>query len=182
MYEWIPKRTNQTARNLIFLLFGGAAALLLVTFAVPDVPFRWVFQIVAVGLFTAAVFLVTRYITKQFTYRLIKSDEGGTDFTVTESASGGKRPITVCRIGTEEVVSVRLLDMADGGESERFWNETKKKRGKIFDYCPDFHPVQSMLVTVREGGELLMLRLAVEPELFAFFEQAQNGGNPDESV
>ena len=172
MYEWIPKKRNQTARNMIFLLFGGAAVLLLVTMAVPGVPFRWAFQLIALGLLTASLFLVTRYLTKCFVYRIIEDGEGGYDLTVTETATNGKRAVTVCRVGMRNVLSVVRLDLSDGGASLAKWKEIKKKRGRIFDYCADFRPTVSVLVTVREGGEDLMIRLSPEDELTALLERA----------
>ncbi len=175
MYEWIPKPRNQTARNTIFLLFGGSAALLLVTVAFPQVPFRWGFQLVALGLLTAAVFLVTRYLTKRFIYRIVEDGEGGYDLTVTETASNGKRAVTVCRVGMDHVLSVQRLDLSDGGDSLAKWNATKKKRTKIFDYCMELRPTVSALVLVREGGEELLLRLSPEEELIALLEQAARG-------
>ena len=94
MYELIPQKTNKIAARLVALSFFGAAAVLLCTVLAPAVPFRWVFQLIAILLLTAGVFLTTRYLTKLFFYRI--TEDG--DLTVTEAAANGKRQVTVCRV------------------------------------------------------------------------------------
>lgn len=169
MMQWIPQKSNKTAKNMILLFFGGAFALFAVTTAVPTVPFRWVFQTVALVLLTAAVFLVTRYLTKLFIYRVEQGGEGSTDLTVTEAAANGKRPVTVCRVGLEHICSVILLDFSDSGASLDTWKDFKKGRKKIYDYRVDLRPVKSILLTVTEGGEELYLLLSYEAELLDLF-------------
>ncbi len=165
MRQWIPKKTNQTARNMILLLFSGAFALLALTTILGEIPFRWVFQTVALLLLTAAIFLVTRYMTKLFFYRIEEDEEGEADLTVTEAAANGKRAVTVCRVGVRSVSFARLFDFSDGGESLAAWKEFKKGRKKIHDYRADLRPVTFLLLSVREGGQTLYILLSHEREL-----------------
>ena len=169
--QWIPKKSNQTAKNMILLLFGGSFCLLAVTYAVPDVPFRWAFQTVALLLLTAGVFLVTRYLTKMFVYRVQTTDDGTLDLTVTESATNGKRPVTVCRIGMEQIQRVILFDLSDGGESLWAFKEFKKGRKKIYDYRVDLKPTKSILLSVNEGDDELYLLLSYEADLLALLSR-----------
>ncbi len=164
--QWIPKKNNQTAKNMILLLFGGSFALLAVTAAFPAVPFRWIFQTIALLLLTAAVFLVTRYLTKMFVYRVVETDEGGHDLTVTEAATNGKRAVTVCRVGLEQIRRAVLLDFSDGGASLDVWKDFKKGRKRIHDYRVDLRPTKSILLIVNEGGEELYILLSHETDLF----------------
>ncbi len=179
MYQWIPKKTNTTDRKLTFLLFAGGAALILVTNFAPELPGKWVFQLIAVALLTAAVFLVARYQGKCFVYRVEEGREGSYDLTVTETNSRGKRAVTVCRVGLSAIASVRLIDFSDGGDSLSFWQSFCKGRKKIHDYTVDLKPVRSILVTVEEGGETLYLRLSPIDELYDLLRRQADEGAAD---
>ncbi len=165
MRQWIPKKSNDTARNMILLLFCGAFALLALTAIWGDIPFRWGFQTIALLLLTAAIFFVTRYMTKMFVYRVEADEDGDIDLTVTEAAANGKRAVTVCRVGVRSVCSARLFDFSDGEASLSAWKEFKKGRKKIHDYRVDLRPVTFLLVSVKEGGETLYILLSHEVEL-----------------
>lgn len=165
MFELTPKRTNTTARKMILLFFLGSAALIVTTMLVPTVPFRWIFQLVAVLLLTAGVFLTTRYVTKLFIYRI---QDG--DLTVTEANSNGKRQITVCRVGLSGILSVTEQDTA--GAAKEQIQALKKKRVKLFDYTVDLEPARSIFVIVSEGGEELALRLSYDEALLALLKDA----------
>ncbi len=171
MYEWISKKTNKTDRNMTLLLFAGGAALIAVTSLVPGVPGKWVFQLIALGLLTAAIFFVTRYQSKLFFYRIIEDGEGSFDLTVTETNIKGKRAVTVCRVGLLGIRTVRMLDFADGGESLEFWSSVKKTKTKIHDYTVDLRPVKSILVMVHEGGDDLWLRFSPEEEFYQLLKK-----------
>lgn len=166
MYEYSPKRTNTAAQRLILLFFLGAAALILITMLVPTVPFRWVFQLIAIGLLTAAIFLVTRYVTKLFLYRI----ENG-DLTVTEADARGKRQITVCRVSVANIQSLERLD--EPNVADAALSDLKKQKIKLFDYTADLRPADSILLVVREGGEDLAIRLSFDEILFGLLGDAE---------
>lgn len=161
MYEWIPQKTNNTARKLILLMFLGSAAIVIVTMLAPTIPAVWVFHLIAVFLLTAGIFLTTRYMTKMFIYRI--TEDG--DLTVTEAAANGKRPCTVCRIRLSHIQE-RLLPQSFS-ESETLRKQCKKKKIKIYDYTVDYHPAESIFLIVREGGETLGIRLSYQETLAA---------------
>lgn len=160
MYQVIPKRTNSQASRLILLFFAGAAALMLITMLVPSIPFRWVFQLIALGLLTAAIFLVTRYITKLFFYRI----ENG-DLTVIETDGKGKKQITVCRVGVGNVIRCEHLTRPE--QTDAALADLKKRKIKLFDYTVDLRPAESLLVLVVEGGEELAIRLSFDEGLLS---------------
>ena len=143
---------------MILLFFLGSAALLATTMLVPTVPFRWVFQLLAIFLLTAGVFLTTRYLTKLFFYRIQNGD-----LTVTEANTNGKRQITVCRVGLSGILSVTECHSAT--EAKEQIKALKKRRVKYFDYTVDLQPAESLLVLVEEGGEELALRLSYDEQL-----------------
>ena len=166
MYEWLPTKNNKKAMNLILLFLSGAALLFAFTSLFGEMPFRWAFQLTALCFLTVAIFLTTRYVMKSFLYRIFEGDRGGFDLTVTELTSGGKRRVTVCRVGLSEVNRVILLDAADGGESAAKWRAVKKEGKKIFDYAADLDPARSIVVYLRESGEELILRLSYDKTLY----------------
>ena len=165
MYELTPKKTNKTAGKLILLLFLGAAALILITVAVPpllkvELPLRWVFQLIAIFLLTAGIFLTTRYITKLFIYRVTEKR----DLTVTEAASNGKRPITVARVGLDGIRERIYVDSPAAADAEI--KRLKKEKIKLYDYTVDYQPAESIFLVVVEGGERLALRLSYDKNLY----------------
>ena len=170
MYEWIPARQNKTAEKMMLLLFGGAFSVFFLTVIVSGIPFRWLFQLLGIGLFVAAIFLFTRYRGKKFIYRVIEDGEGGWDLTVTETAANGKRPVTVCRVGLSGLCELTVLDLSDGGASTASMNAIKKKRKKIYDYSVDFRPTRSVMAVFSEGGQEFTLRLSPVEELTAILK------------
>ncbi len=177
MYEYIPQKSNRTARRLILLFFAGAAALFLLTVLFPTVPFRWVFQLIALGILTAAIFLVTRYVTKLFIYRIETASEGEHDLTVTEAAANGKRAVTVCRIGLSHIQSCRIVETA---EADALLKQLKKEHIRLYDYTVDLRPAQSIFLLTDEGGETLALRLSYDTTLFGLLRPAEETDSADD--
>ncbi len=168
MYEFKPQRTNNKAQKLIILFFIGAAALFLLTVPLKGFPFIWVVQLLAILLLVAAVFLVTRYISKIYEYSI---DESG-DLTVTEVSSGGKRRIAVCRISLSGIESARLVDSSDDGV-----RAIRKARKKIYDYRPDIAPEKSIIAVAREGGEEYIILFAYDEEFLNILRMDEDGQN-----
>ena len=160
MYELIPKRTNKKANEMILLFFIGAAAMMLVTMLFPTVPFRWAFQLISLCLLTAGVFLVTRYVTKLFFYRI---EEG--DLIVTETDTRGKKRLVVCRVGVSSVV--RCERLTDANQVKAALASLRKQGVKVFDYTVDLRPAESILLVVNEGGDDLAVRLSFDDTLFS---------------
>ena len=159
MYEFKPTRTNNKAQNLILLFFIGAAALLIVTVPLKGMPFLWAIQLFAIILLVAAVFLVTRYLTKSYIYTVSDAD-GQPDLYVTEISSGGKRWITVCRVSLSSIRCARVSE----GKDETL-AALRKERKRMFDYRPDISPEKSILAVTDEGGEEQLILLAYDEEL-----------------
>ena len=157
MYEFRPSRTNNKAQKLIVLFFVGAAALFLLSVPLEGLPFLWVIQLFAILLLVAAVFLVTRYMTKAFEYSI---SEG--DLTVTEISGGGRRRIAVCRVSLSGIESARVIEGKDEG-----LRAIRRARKRIFDYRPDISPHKSILAVAREGGEEFLILFAYDEEFLS---------------
>ena len=175
MYEFIPQKNIKTAQKIIILLFAGAAVLMLVTMTWEGIPYKWLFQLIALALMTAAIFMTTRYVSKTFIYRVESDGDGGSDLTVTECAAGGKRQVTVCRVSVYGIRECHLLDMSDGGGSERKLKEIRQRYGKIFDYTADLQPNKSILLVVDECGQRLSIRLSYDDRLFDILKSCEKG-------
>lgn len=166
-YELIPQKSNQKARSIVIVLFFGAIAMMLIPTAIPALPFRWVVQLLALCLLTAGIFIITRYLTKLFIYRIV--GEGASfDLTVTEASSNGKRQITVCRIGLSGIRRLVILDASKPEMEKEERAFLKKSHIKQYDYRPDLCPAKSILLIVEEGGEELCLFLAYEERLASY--------------
>lgn len=166
MYEWIPPKNNKKAQKTTLLLFCGAALLMAFPILFSQFPYRWIPQLISLGLLTAAIFMMTRYIAKFYIYRILDLGNGTLDLTVTEAKAGGKGQITVCRIGISGIRECVLGDDTSTSDGKRLLAQKRKEHKKIFDYCADFHPEQSIVLVVEEGGEELVLRLSYDPALF----------------
>ena len=166
MYQWIPKKTNKTAEKVILILLGGAILMFGVTVVFPTIAYRWAYQLIALGMLTLILYLVTRYVTRSYLYRIGENGEGGTDMEIIEKTGNGKRQVTVCRISLTGLVSLVLLDLSDGGKSETLLATRKREKKKIYDYCVNLQPEKSCLLRCFESGEELWIRLEYEPGLW----------------
>ena len=166
MFEYIPQRTNKTAEKVILILIVGAAALFGMTVAFPTISYRWVFQLLAIGMLTLILFLVTRYVTRSYLYRVCEREDGARELEILERQGNGKRQLTVCRVSLTGAVSLTLLDLCDGGKSEALLATHKREKKRIFDYCVDLQPEKSCLLQCNEGGEELWIRLNYDPRLW----------------
>ena len=165
MYEWIPQKTNQKARTAVILLLTGTVALFAITALFPAMPLRWLVQLIAIGMGTAAILLVTRYIAKSYLYRVIPTEGGDADLTVTERKSNRSRMV-VCRVALSHIRE-RLLATPDNRTATEAWlTQQRQKHLRFFDYRADLLPDRSILLLVEEGGETLVLRLSYDPTLY----------------
>jgi len=164
MYEYIASSEKRRAPRLILLFFLGGMALMLLP-SVLSVPFQWAFQLVGLCLFTAAVYLVTRYMTKSFLYRVFPDDDGRMDFSVTELR--GKTRCMVCRIGLADIREAVMVDARSKEEMAEVKKRIKAEKLRCYDYCSDLSPTLSCYLFVREqSGEPLVIRIMPDEKLF----------------
>ena len=172
MYELIPTKTNKKARNIILLLFLGAASILFLCTFLRELPFLWVFQLFAIFLLCAAIYLVSRYTAKIYLYRITPTDSGR-DLTVHETSPGGKRVKTVCRIGLS---SIKKRVKLEGNACSL--SAVRKEKKPTYDYRPDLYPNESILILSDEGGTEVYICLAYEERLFELL--SPNGDEKEE--
>ena len=166
MYQWIPQKSNKTAQRAILILLLGAILLFGFTAIFPNLAYRWVYQMIGLGMLTAVLFLVTRYVTRTYIYQIRGKDGEEQDLEILECSANGRKQITVCRISLFGLRSLTLLDLSDGGKSESFLAACKQEKKKIYNYCVDLQPQRSCLLLCDESGEELWIRLNYEPGLW----------------
>lgn len=164
MYEYIPRPEKRRAPGLILLFLLGGLVLMFLPSAL-SVPFQSVFQFFGLCLFTAAIFLVTRYMSKSFLYRVFPDDDGQMDFSVTELR--GKSRCTVCRIGLADIEEARMVDARQKDQLDAVKQKIKAEKRKQYDYCADLNPTISCFLFVKEqNGDPLVIRIMPDETLF----------------
>lgn len=135
MYDYRPPRKNRTAHLLVLLLMVLSLAAFLSSAWVRELAF--IPQIVGLCLLVPAIQLTARYIAVQYLYRL-RETEDGIDLEV-YSYRGGDHMQLVCRVGQNEITDAAPLT-----------EENKKPpHGTVrYNYCPDIHPVNALLLFV----------------------------------
>ena len=160
MYELIPPKTNKKAQNIILVLFLGAFSVFFLCSFLKGLSFLWAFQLFAIILMGAAVYLVSRYTAKIYLYRITPTDNGF-DLTVHETSPGGRRIKTVCRISLS---SIRKKVKLEGTECNL--STIRKEKKPIYDYRPDLYPNESILILSDEGDTEVYICLAYDEKLF----------------
>ena len=110
MFSKTPKPKNGGAKIIclcclivgtLLFIFAGAQKIALPVFA----------QIISIVLFTASIYIASCYILREYTFSVESSNIAGEtipDFVIYEKR--GKRSITVCRLGLDEITYVEKVD------------------------------------------------------------------------
>lgn len=113
---------------------------------IPGVPAPVLFQLLAVFLLVAAVFIITRYVMRRYTCRLEDNQKGSLDFVIVEHY--GRRDTVVCRVYAAQIVSaVRLTKQTKKETAE------KRKGKRFFRYTAGFSDPDRVLAEVRSEGD-----------------------------
>ena len=172
MYEYIPQKNLKKTTGIVLLLGVAAAVAVFFTSLFPEMPFRWALQLVAICCLAAIVYITARYVTKSFIYRIEPRDEGGLDLTVTE-LTGGKKPITVCRVGLENISeAVRVTEENREALKKKAVANGRKK----FIYICDIEPPVTLWLFAEECGESLAIKISADGEFASLIERSIGKG------
>ena len=160
MYEYFPKRENNKAIHLVFLMLIGAVLLFGLTSAMPNLSFRWVFQLVGIAFLAVAIYAYTRYVARRFSYAVVKRSDGAYDFTVTEHQRRSR--VTVCRLSLDNIERIERVECADRVRHEALKKELRAENRKLFYYTVTLMPPSLCYVIATECGE--PLAVAIEPD------------------
>ncbi len=170
IFEFIPKKNTQKLTTMIGLLLMGAAVMFLITMLNADMPYRWAIQLLGLGMLAMMIFIVTRYLMKNFAYAVLRTDDGD-DFTVTELQ--GRRAVTVCRIAMSSVEQVIVVEQNDRQADTALKNMVKAQKRKMFNYCADLFTDKYICVLSNEGGVDIAIKLTYDESLEGLFDVTQ---------
>ena len=173
IYEYTPQKSNKKAMGVIIILSSLAAGAFIFTLLFPNLPFRWGVQLITIVAFVAVIFIISRYLAKSFLYAIFK-DEDALDFTVTEITNGGRKQITVCRIGLSSIEEAYRLDCSIHENAEKakaIQKQAKSDGRKAFNYCPDINPTDFCILLVEECGEKFILKLSYDAKLWEYLNK-----------
>ena len=172
LYEFTPQKDTKKLSSISGVLFIGAILIMLCTIIFGGMAFRWVFQLTALGMFTAAIFITTRYVMKSFVYRIESSDNtedenSSPDLTVTEIQN--RHTITVCRLALSGIEETVILTPDNKATASDLKQRIKSEHRKFYNYCADFMPQKQICILVTECGEKLAVYLSYDEELERIF-------------
>ena len=169
VYTYTPPKESKKLKLLTGVFFF--AALLLFAFSMSfSLPYEWLVELAAIVLLTGAILLFTRFVFKEYTYKIERTEEGGYDLVVDEITP--RTNVTVCRVSLSNIERVELLCEKNADELRR-----KAKERKRFSYLPDLFVAEGSdcFVFVTECGEPLALRLSADKTLYGILKNAEQG-------
>ncbi len=177
IFEFIPKKNTNKLTAMVGLLLMGSAVMFLVTMIYEEMPYRWAIQLLGMGMLAMMIFVVSRYLMKNFAYAVIESEEGN-DFTVTELQ--GKRSVTVCRIAMSSVEQVIVVEQNDRQADTTLKNMVKAQKRKMFNYCADLFTDKYICVLSNESGTHIAIKLTYDESLEKLFGASELPQNQEE--
>lgn len=158
-YEYTPENKNPAEKLLVSLALVFAAA----SFGVSQlrgIPYPAILQFIAVVFLTVAVALANRCILRSYTYTVTEPDGAGQrDFVITEHY--GRKHTAVCRVGLSQLLSVRAVR----ADEKTVIRDAEKAANFTYRYLTQLFPKKFLLVTVRTGEAVTLLRIPAEKGL-----------------
>ena len=175
IHEYIPAKNFKKISGALVRLISAACGFFAFPTIFPEMSMRWLFQLSGIGCLVAVIFFAARYISKTVVYRLIETEEGGVDFTVTEVTNGGRSKITVCRFDISNVERAELFyasNKDDSSKQKAMIKQAKADKRKIFNYSGDIKPPVVCCLLVEECGEKFLIKLTPDATIFGYFKRA----------
>lgn len=170
IYEYVPQKNFKKLSGLVTVLICAALALFLVSSLFPEMPYRWILQLLGMVCLAAVIYISVRHVGRAFVYRIVQNEDGSRDLTVTEVTNGGKSRITVCRIDLSGIEEVAVLDRKSDTDRLRI-KQIKRRVGKLFVYHPDINASNACYILATECGERLTIKLAVDGTLVDYLKR-----------
>ena len=134
---------------------------------IPSIPYPLLFQIGAVLLLTAAIYILFRFVLRRFTSRLELNEQGTVDFVVVEHY--GNRNTVLCRVYANQILSaVRWSKEA----KKEFQPQRKGKR--VYHFVGSFSAQNRILVEILEredGGGSFFLELEADDAFLSLLNE-----------
>jgi len=160
MYKNTPKPKNTYAKivSLVSLILGSV---LFVVSNSKGVAAPAVAQLFGILLMTAAIYIASVFLLHQYTFAIEQNpsgDDGELDFIITERK--GNRDITVCRIGLDEITSVREVNTQNKKAVAK-----ERKNMKRYLYDTTFIPVRRIEIVCSFDGEDISILATFDEQL-----------------
>ncbi len=160
MYRNTPKPKNIYAKIASGVCLGLGLALILSANA-NLLPLPAIAQLLGIILLTAFIYIASVYVLRQYTFAVEpnpSSDDGELDFTIIEHK--GKREITVCRIGLEDITLAREVT---GNNKKQVKSE--RKNMKRYTYDTDFSAQRRIEVVTEFEDDRISILITYDAEL-----------------
>lgn len=161
MYEYFPKDPKKKELWILLGLLGTGFFLYGIS-QIPGLPVPAVLQLLSVILMGGVVIVLTRYLLRDFCYRIEARDGFDVpDLTVTEYC--GRRITVVCRISLNDIIEVRAMTAKEARTL------AKAQKGRlVYDYTCRMDPDNLYLLSVRDGEKSYDIRIVADAGLSAY--------------
>lgn len=165
MYENTPKLRNKAAKlTALLCLLSGAALFMLSTADLISLP--WLAQISGIILITAAIYIASVHLLRQYTFIIERSNienHDGYDFVISEKKNN--RDVTVCRLGTDEIISVRVVTSQNKRAVEK-----ERKNMSRYMYDTRFAPSRQIEIVSIYDEQKLSILITYDDELLKILQ------------
>lgn len=136
--------------NAVFYTLVSISAVLVIA-SVLIGRYKGLVSLAAVGAFTAALAVYSRYLIGEYAYVVANCGEGSVMFIVTKTT--GKRVSTLCNISLASIKEIRYAPSAE-------LKAEKLPRGvKSYNFCPSMSPVNMIMIKAQSGQENMRIFL-----------------------
>jgi hypothetical protein len=164
MYKNTPKPQNRSAKScaLICLIVG---ALMFAFSGIDIIMWKWFPQTVGVIFLTASIYIASVYLLRYYTFAVTeRNDTTSYDLVIHEFK--GKRSMTVCRIGLDDIVSARVVD-----KQNKKTVSAERKDKKRYTYDVTFLPSRQVEIVAEIDDEILSILITYDQELLDMIEK-----------
>ena len=151
MYTYHPQFPKKKEKILSWFLVALGLALY-ITSHFPGIPAPGLIQILGVCSLAGMIMLVSMCVLRSYSYDVAESEEGQTDFIITEYYS--RRKTVVCRVAVADIVSVAPVDPN--------W---KKGKETLYTYTGVLFDEKRYLVEMNTHGEHLFVIICADETL-----------------
>lgn len=168
MYKNTPRPQNRSARAcaLICLIVG---ALMFAFSGIDIIMWKWFPQTVGVIFLTASIYIASVYLLRYYTFEVTeRNDTTSYDLVIHEFK--GKKSMTVCRIGLDDIVSVRVVDK----QNKKTVSAERKDKNR-YTYDVTFLPSRQVEIVATIDEENLSILITYDEELISIIENNIKG-------
>jgi hypothetical protein len=129
---------------------------------------KWFPQTVGVIFLTASIYIASVYLLRYYTFEVTeRNDTTSYDLVIHEFK--GKRSMTVCRIGLDDIVSVRVVDK----QNKKTVSAERKDKNR-YTYDVTFLPSRQVEIVAEIDDEILSILITYDQKLLSLIEGNTN--------